>query len=385
MSRPIRHFLSHEHGDRPALVRLETEMRRRGLSSWRDRKDQHRGVATDPAVLKAIKVETDGFVVYGTKRILASRYVWEQEWEPAYVRNRAEAAADHPFPYPLTPIFAGASVADLKGAAIGFKQPIPTDFNGERLTPGPAGRREMANCLLRTALTRRAAVAPHGPLRLHLTTFALPDDLDADVLVDWSPEFAMGSVPPWPELLVARDDLASELARTGRGLEVAVQARLGPAFALGHGFPRVSRIPITAGDGWQLGDTEDPALVAATDVPVAGGDPRVAVVEVSLARVVTVAVDRAIAALSLDPSRRLSLAYRPGVNHVDAAVAAAATAAFGRRLKELRDEGSTEAHVFLAGPAPLALLLGASVNAGPAMILYHTVDGEYVRSVRLPA
>ena len=51
----------------------------------------------------------------------------------------------------------------------------------------------------------------------------------------------------------------------------------------------------------------------------------------------------------------------------------------------MRDEGVTEAHVFLAGPAPLALLLGASVNAGPAMTLYHTVDGEYVRSVRLPA
>ena len=301
MSRPIRHFLSHEHGDRPALVRLETDMRRRGLSSWRDRKDQHRGVATDPAVLKAIKVDTDGFVIYGTKRILDSAYVWEHEWEPAYVRNQAEAGADHPFPYPLIPIFAGAGVADLKGAAIGFKQPIPTTFNGERLMPGPAGRRAMANYLLRTALTRRAAVAPHGPLRLHLTTFAVADDLDADVLVDWSPEFAPGSVPPWPDLLAARDDLAAELARTGRGLEISVQSRLGPAFAFGHAFPRVSKIPITAGDGWQLGDAEDPALVAATDVPVAGGDPRVAVVEVSLARTVTVAVDRAIAALGSRP------------------------------------------------------------------------------------
>ena len=385
MSRPVRHFLSHEHGDRPALVRLETEMRRRGLSSWRDRKDQHHGVATDPAVLKAIKVDTDGFVIYGTKRILHSPYVWEHEWEPAYVRNQAETTAGHPFPYPLIPIFAGAGVAALKGAAIDFRQPVPTTFNGERLTSGPAGRRAMARFLLRTALARRAAVAPHGPLRLHLTTFAVADDLDADVLVDWSPEFAMGSNQPWPDLFVARDDLAAELARTGRGLEIAVQARLGPSFAFGHAFPRVSRIPITAGDGWQLGDTEDPALVDATDLSVLGGDPRVAVVEVSLARTVTVAVDRAIAALGLDPSRRLSLAYGPGTDHVDAVVAAAATAAFGRRLKRLRDEGVTEAHVFLTGPAPLALLLGASVNAGPALTLYHTVDGEYVRSVRLPA
>jgi hypothetical protein len=360
-------------------------MRRRGLSSWRDRKDQHRGVATDPAVLKAIKFDTDGFVIYGTKRILDSAYVWEHEWEPAYVRNQAEVGAGHPFPYPLIPIFAAAGVADLKAAAIRFKQPIPTTFNGERLTAGAAGRRAMANYLVRTALTRRAAAAPHGPLRLHLTTFASADDLDTDVLVDWSPEFAPGSTPPWPDLLVARDDLAAELARTGRGLEISVQARLGPAFAFGHAFPHVSKIPITAGDGWQLGDAEDPALVAATDVSVAGGDPRVAVVEVSLARTVTVAVDRAIAACALALSRRLSLAYGSGVDHVDAAVAAAATAAFGRRLKRLRDEGITEVHVFLAGPAPLAVLLGASVNAGPAMTLYHTVDGEYIRSVRLPA
>jgi hypothetical protein len=68
MSRPIRHFLSHEHGDRPALIRLETEMRRRGLSSWRDRKDQYRGVATDPAVVKAIQSETMGFYEEGPRR-----------------------------------------------------------------------------------------------------------------------------------------------------------------------------------------------------------------------------------------------------------------------------------------------------------------------------
>lgn len=385
MSRPIRDFLSHEHGDRPALVWLETDMRHRGLSSWRDRKDQHRGVATDPAVLKAIKFDTDGFVIYGTKRILDSAYVWEHEWEPAYVRNQAEAGADHPFPYPLIPIFAGAGVADLKDAAIRFKQPIPTTFNGERLRPGPAGRRAMANYLLRTALTRRAAVAPHGPLGLHLTTFAVADDLEADILVDWSPEFAADVATPWTDLLLARDDLAAELARTGRGLEISVQARLGPAFAFGHAFPHVSKIPITAGDGWQLGHAEDPTLIAVTDMPIVAGDPRVAIVVVSLARNITVAVDRAVSAFGLSPSRRLSIGYGPSADHVDAAVAAAATAAFGLRLKKMRDDGVTKAHVFLAGPAPLVVLLGASVNAGPAMTLYHTVEGEYVRSVRLHA
>lgn len=385
MTRPIRHFLSHEHGDRPSLVRLETDMRHRGLSSWRDRKDQHRGVATDPAVEKAIQSDTDGFVIYGSPRILGSKYVWEQEWPPAFLRNQAETGADHPFPYPLITIFVGTSPTEIKTAAVDHKQPVPTTFNGERLKSGPAGRRAMANHLLRTALTRRVAEAAHGPLWLHLTTFAVPDDLDADILVDWSPEFALGNVPPWTDLLAARDDLAAELARTGRGLEIDVQSRLGPALAFGHAFPHVSKIPITAGDGWQLGYAEDPALIAAAEVIDATGDPRITVVEVSLARNVSVAVDRAIAAFGLAPSRRLTIGYGPDADHVDAAVAAAATAAFGRGLKKMRDDGVTEAHVFLAGPAPLALLLGASVNAGPAMTLYHTVGGEYVRTVRLPA
>ncbi|MDQ3688963.1 MAG: SAVED domain-containing protein [Chloroflexota bacterium] len=385
MSRPIRHFLSHQNGDRAAVVRLETEMRRRGLSSWRDRKDLHRGVATDPVVVKGIGTDTDGFAIYGTRKVLDSAYVWEHEWPPAYFRHLAEKGADHPFPYPLIPIFVDIGVTDLKGAAKAFKQPLPTTFNGERLKPGTLGRRAMANHLLRTALARRAAEAAPGPLRLHLTTFAVADDLDADLLADWSPEFGAGVTTPWADLLHARDDLAAELTRTGRGLEITVRSRLGPAFAFGHAFPHVTRIPITAGNGWQLGRAEDPTLITVTDLPIAVGDPQVAIVEVSLARNVTVAVDRAVSALGLAPSRRLLIGYGPDADQVDAAVAAAATAAFGRRLKQVRDDGVTEAHVFLAGPAPLALLLGASVNAGPAMTLYHTADGEYVRSVRLPA
>lgn len=83
MSRPIRDFLSHEHGDRPAVVRLETDMRRRGLWSWRDRKDQHHGVATDPAILNAIKVDTDGFVISepsAPPRVLGSVDRSTREW-----------------------------------------------------------------------------------------------------------------------------------------------------------------------------------------------------------------------------------------------------------------------------------------------------------------
>jgi len=384
---PIRHFVSHHNLDRDAVVALEIEMRRRGLASWRDRKDQHRGVKTDLAVLRAIEVETDGFVIYGSPKILGSDYVWNHEWPPAFLRNQGECDRDHPFPYPLTPLFVrGVKPEDLKKAATEHGRPAPAKFNGERLEEGDgASRRTVANHLLRTALKRRTAELD-GPLRLHLNTFVAPDGLDTDILVDWADEFAPGAEPPWDDLLAARDDLKTEIARTGRALEMTVQSRLGPAFAFGHAFPVAAKIRLrVGGDGWALGAREDPVLVTAQDVSDAVGDPQVAVVEASLTRKVNVAAEWTVAALGLRPSRILRLDYGPGIEAVDAAVAAAASAAFGRRLRMLRDDGITEAHIFLAGPAPLALLLGASVNAGPAMTLYHSSDGHYVRSVRLGA
>lgn len=382
--RPIRHFLSHQHLDRPPLRLLETDMRRRGLASWCDRKDQHVGVETDAVVPRAINIETDGFVFYGSPNILTSKYVWDSEWPPAYLRNRAETDAGHPLPYPIVPITVrGTTIAELRDAAKTRKQPIPTRFNGERLDEAdPASRRAVATFLLRAAIARRAAETV-DPLRLHLATFEPDDDLEADVLVDWVAELAPGADPCWPDLLAARDDLKRELARVRRGLVVSVQARLGAAFAFGHAFPRPTRIPIVTAEGWAVGDHEDTDLVTAEEVAIAGGDETVAILEASFMRSVTVAVDRAIGIHGLRPSRRVSLSFGPNATTVDAAVAAAATAVFAHRVRRLAEDGIKELHVFYAGPAALALLLGSSINAGPTIVLYHAVDREYVQTVRL--
>lgn len=42
-----------------------------------------------------------------------------------------------------------------------------------------------------------------------------------------------------------------------------------------------------------------------------------------------------------------------------------------------------EAHILLAAPSTAALLLGASINAGPDMILYYRQDGIFTPAVRL--
>ena len=46
-------------------------------------------------------------------------------------------------------------------------------------------------------------------------------------------------------------------------------------------------------------------------------------------------------------------------------------------------KGPGSRHVFIAAPAALALLLGASVNAGPSMTLYYTRDGAYEAALSL--
>lgn len=382
--RPIRHFLSHQHLDRDPVRLLETDMRRRGLASWRDRKDQPAGAETEAVIKRAIDHETDGFVFYGSPNILTSDFVWDTEWPPAYLRNRAETDDGHTLPYPIVPLTVrGTKTAEVSAVAKARKHPIPTRFNGERLDESdPASRRAVATFLLRSALARRI-IETADPLRLHFATFEPDDDLEADVLVDWTPEFVPGADPCWLDLLAARDDLKRELARVRRGLVVSVQARLGAAFAFGHAFPRPAEIPIVTVEGWAVGDHEDTDLVTIEEVAIAGGDRTVAILEASFMRSVTVAVDRAIEIYGLRPSRRVSMSFGATATTVDAAVAAAATAAFAHRVRRLADDGIKELHVFYAGPAALALLLGSSINAGPTIVLYHAVDREYVETVRL--
>jgi hypothetical protein len=342
---------------------------------------------TDPEIKQAIGTDTDGFILYGSPNVLTSSYVWVKEWALAVARHDAERAAGARHPYPLVPLMVdGVRIGNLGEAAEHFSQPPPDPHNGERLDSADvAARRCLARALLRAALAKRGEDEPGRPIRVHLTTFTTPSSADADLIVDWAEAFAADSVP-WPVLLAARDDLAGELARVGRPVEISVQARLGAAFAFGHAFPLKSRIAIEAiagDDRWSTGRSEDPALVCVQDEVLEGGDASVAVVAVSFGRQPGRAVAAAVSRLGLDPGRTFGIGLVDGRATVDAATATAAAFSFGRRLRALRDEGVREAHLFLATPAPLAVLLGASISAGPAMTLYHTENGDYVQSLRL--
>ena len=380
--KPIRHFLSHQHLDRPQLALLEDDMRRRGLLSWRDRKDQHLGAPTDPAVEEAIKKGTDGFALYGSPNVLKSWYVWNREWPPAYLRHQAERDAGQAVPYPLTPIFVGIEPEDLKQAAIDQGAVMPNPFNGERLVAAdPASRRAVARGLLRVALARRCATSTR-PLRLHLTTFGFADDHEGDLVVDWTDDFA-GPAVPWAELIAARDDLKQELARTSHPLELTVQGRLVPAFVFGHAFPRAAGIQLAIGrHRWQVGMDGDSSVVACS-TEARSGDGRAAAVLVSLARQVDVAAEQAIAALPNGVGRVVRIGLTDSVREVDAEVAAAASQTFGQVLRDLSDTGVRDVHLFIAAPTELAMLMGSAINAGPAITLYHRLDGLYTPSVQL--
>jgi len=184
-------------------------------------------------------------------------------------------------------------------------------------------------------------------------------------------------------------DLKDELARLRRPIEVDVQARLIPAFVLGHAFPLASRIDLTAvhrdGPRWSLDRSVDPSLVRVETARDDAGDASVAVVEVSLARDVSAAAATAANDLGIQPGWWARIGFGDGVPGVDDRVAAAASSAFGEVMRNLRDGGVRIAHVFVAAPAALALLLGASVNAGPEMALYFTKGGRYTPALSLPA
>lgn len=378
---PFEIFLSHNNLDRADVIALEVELRRRGVLSWRDRKDLRLGEITDDAIRLAIQRETDAFALYATAGLLGSRYVWEVEWPPAHARHEAERLAGRAAPYPIVPLFVGSTnPANVEAAASTFQVPSPLFANGEHLDPtDPASRRTIARLLLRTALLRRDGP---GPVRLHLTTFGVPANLEADLVIDWTHELGSADVP-WDELREASRDLVSELVVTQRPVEISSSSRLTAGFMLGHALPAKTGISVEVKD-WPAsgGDSSGIALV---ERETEGGDPTIAVIEISLARQVGGAAREAIERVGLRPSRWFSISRSEPNVALDPTVAAAATVALGRWLKELRDEGVLETHLFLATPGPVATLLGTAVSSGPAITLYHTVDAAYVRTYRLPA
>lgn len=387
--RPIEYFLSHQNGDRADIVELEGALRRRGLASWRDRRSLLAGDDNDARIRTGIDRETTGFLIYGSDRIVGSWYVWQREWPWAHARREQERTTGHPSPYRIVPLFVdGLDYHMLRHAAVSVGQPDPTSANGEQLRRlDSADRDRVARWLMRGGLADRAALHSEA-LKIRVTTFAGADDADADVLVDWSPELADDPVD-WPLLQNALYDLKDELARLRRPIEVDVQARLVAAFVFGHAFPLASRLQLAAihrdGSRWMLGSASDPSLVDVDNVKHEGGDPSVAVIQVSLTRDVDVAAAAALRALSLNPGQSTRIGYADGVSEVDARVAAAASFVFGAATRGLRDDGVREAHLFIATPAALAMLLGASANAGPAMSLYFVRDGCYLPALRLPA
>jgi hypothetical protein len=128
--RPVEYFLSHQNEDRADVVDLEGAMRRRGLASWRDRKNLLVGDGSDEIIRAGIETETSGFVIFGSDRILPSTYVWEKEWPWAHGRHEREEADGHPAPYRLAPLLVdGLSHRKITAAAASRGQADPMTFN----------------------------------------------------------------------------------------------------------------------------------------------------------------------------------------------------------------------------------------------------------------
>jgi hypothetical protein len=103
-----RPFLSHKREERGAVVALKRTLAYYGVGGWRDLDDLHLGELNQSGFERAIDEVTGGCIWYGTRRVLGSWYVNNVELPTVVDRKRREPD------YPLVPLFVTVSPHEVK-------------------------------------------------------------------------------------------------------------------------------------------------------------------------------------------------------------------------------------------------------------------------------
>jgi hypothetical protein len=200
-----------------------------------------------------------------------------------------------------------------------------------------------------------------------------------------------GDTETWQRLFAALCDLKITLTAHGarREIEICAASHLTAAVAAGYVFRRPTgwRLAVVTADGTVC--RSSPSLVADAvefldehgAFTASGG---VLAVDVDLVpRHIENAVLRA---LREPPRARLSVRRRDTSQHIAPAEFGAIACAIAARVKRTRDELRTSRiDLFIAAPAPLALLLGAEFGAmGCPVRLYEHDGNDYLPSLDLP-
>jgi hypothetical protein len=393
---PTNVFLSYARKDGSEVEYLERLLRARGIRTWRDLTDLPLGVETESQIETAIAEECDAFVVYLTRASLSSDFIWKVEVPAALTRHR-----DDP-DFAIIPVFHTASTTEVSQLCVDKGLRPITDFNGvvlSQVEPGgnaadvQEGLAEVASRTLRSALPahfRRidSDSADEPRISFHSFPFAArTDQLDLDM--DWTPFLCRraASTEEWNTVLLPSlgdvKDALSGLPLMPR-VHAMVRARLSALVAFGYTFRASTGFSLAIDSRGVVYSTTaaipDPApLEMACELQ--SGEAGVAVVKVSVSRDVSVPASEYVAGHRLGFST--SLVFEPPGGPSREAVedpghALAIAREVGQEIRRLNDEQRADhVHLFIAVPAPIAVLLGYQLNACGRIHLYQRMDGVY--------
>jgi hypothetical protein len=366
----IRPFLSHKRQDRVQVERLKRELQLRGAGGWRDLEDLPVGTQTADAIRKAIRERTAGFVWYGTKRALESWMVNNVELPTAIERARGESG------YPFVPLFVNITPEKVRPRLVAGIGEENAEFllNANGLVRGRSVAGKFVEEAARRYLYDAASRLTDSPIKVGISALREPTG-SHDLTLDWGSAIDQETRVIAPRdvdrLIAALIDVRNAVQRQYESPHLVVDLDLPLPLAVlaGYHWRLTTRICLDVRqrlDGevmlvTQQGGLTDPGCIASR---VAGPNPSgPVVIAVSCRESITGAASRYCETIR---GAEVLNFHHPG--DLTAAQIRSVVREVARTLTELND-AHKEKHLLLRGPASLALLVGASMNAaGPTVV-----------------
>lgn len=254
-------------------------------------------------------------------------------------------------------------------------------------------RRIAAHALKRRLAKNHALLKPEEPVRVLFNAHAQADEgfrPGYPIQINWSRHFShrFASQETWNDRLIPALDVVVRSVRKsapGRRLTVEGRATIASSLVLGHAFREVTDIPIAwhqkpCGSIWSLGECEADCDVRAEPLRHLRIDAK----DLAVFVCVTGNVEAAVNATTDLPKFRAVVCIRPtgGSARCDLRSPGEATwvaRTIAKAIRDARHELRTieRTHLFFAGPAGLAMLVGQQINAvGPVQTYEHMQTGS---------
>lgn len=405
-------FVSYRRSRRDDVAMLSQALRDVGVPTWQD-VDDLRHEPTEDAVRRCIRdTSTAGAVLYLTPEVSTSSFIRDIEI-PEILRRHGR---DDGFWF-LPVVGGGLSYSEasavLDGTVAADELARWNLLSADDPFSAVSAARVAASALRERVVAVVSQLDQQAPLHMRLDVRDNSSRADDALALDWRPHFSPHAVTgDWEATMLPALDVVRRTLRDharGRELVVAGTPSLPAAFALGHAVPELlpltvrwlQRSPGGTEQSWSLADAPDSDIARKRGwtVSKSGYDidgKHLAV----LVNVVNSTESRFAASRALLPPLRAKIV----VDHADALAVppderpdsirirdgseAASLARLVRRAvrNALDSYGPLDAvHVFLAGPAGLAVLIGQLANAFPALVTYDALDatGRYAPAATL--